>query len=230
MFSEQHKLSMWPQYANLQDSCCFLLLTFLYTSNDETKHSQGTWTGGNWWLHVQHSQMESNLPAPSIELLNSYRTESAIFLLQDTACKQGVAVIWKNTNTLKTNNQKKNSYWKTKDIISSVILQMTSLQARSTKLSKRIEVIKHLKALGLQVADCLLSLNSYLKQPHQTLTLPSSFAIGCMCYLKAISDIQAEFPMTKISSTCPRSLWLPFQTPWNPASLLIQAIIRSLVS
>lgn len=90
---------------------------------------------------------------------------------------------------------------------------MTSLQARSTKLSKRIEVIKHLKALGLQVADCLLSLNSYLKQPHQTLTLPSSFAIGCMCYLKAISDIQAEFPMTKISSTCPRSLWLPFQTP-----------------
>lgn len=76
-------------------------------SNAETKHSQGTWTGGNWWLHVQHSQMESNLPAPSIELLNSYRTESAIFLLQDTACKQGVAVIWKNTNTLKTNNQKK---------------------------------------------------------------------------------------------------------------------------
>jgi len=166
--------------------------------------------------------------------LLSYLTPTGLSLL--FSCSRTLPVsrelLWyERTQThWKQTIKKKTSYWKTKDIISSVILQMTSLQARSTKLSKRIEVIKHLKALGLQVADCLLSLNSHLKQPHQTLTLPSSFAIGCMCYLKAISDIQAEFPMTKISSTCPRSLWLPFQTPWNPASLLIQEIIRSLVS
>lgn len=148
---------MWPQCAKLQESCCFLLLTFTCIFDAETKHSQGTWTR-NWWLRVQHSQMESNLPAPSIELLNSYRTKPAISLLQDTDCKQGVAAIWKNANTLGKKKKKKKSYWKTKDIISSVTLQMIPLQAHSTQFSKRIKEIKHLKALGLQLAACLFSL------------------------------------------------------------------------
>lgn len=93
-----------------------------------------------------------------------------------------------------------------KDIISNVILQMGSSWALLNFHNGKKKICKTLWQLGCRLL--LQSLHTYFNQSHQTLTLPSSLAICCGYYLKAMFLIQAEFPISKkTSSTCSRSFW-----------------------
>lgn len=108
---------------------------------------------------------------------DSYSSWTEVSLVQNVVC-----IKWAGNAMMK--KHKYTYVLLRKDIISNVVLQMGSSCALLNFHNRKKKICKTLRQLGCRLL--LQSLHTYFNQSHQTLTLPSSLAICCGYYLKAM--------------------------------------------